>query len=143
MASLREPAGGRADLVAEVAGIFEGTSEGEMDEPLARQGLRMLLSQDPDITSIQEDRDGKEAVKAILKTQPDLVFLDVQMPEMNGFAVLQEIGVEQMPARRTHDKLSTCGYVIRQSHVWRVAGPFLAPRDSGLGTTPVRRGRIS
>src|SRR5215469_1947016 len=68
------------------------------DEPLARQGLRMLLSQDPDITSIQEARDGKEAVKAILKTRPDLVFLDVQMPEMNGFAVLQEIGVEQMPA---------------------------------------------
>ena len=68
------------------------------DEPLARQGLRMLLSQDPDITSIQEVRDGKEAVKAILKTRPDLVFLDVQMPEMDGFSVLQEVGVERMPA---------------------------------------------
>ena len=68
------------------------------DEPLARQGLRMLLSQDPDITSIQEVRDGKEAVKAILKMRPDLVFLDVQMPEMDGFSVLQEVGVERMPA---------------------------------------------
>ena len=68
------------------------------DEPLARQGLRMLLSQDPDITSIQEARDGKEAVKAILKMRPDLVFLDVQMPEMDGFSVLQEVGAERMPA---------------------------------------------
>lgn len=68
------------------------------DEPLARQGLRMLLSQDPDITSIHEARDGKEAVKSILKMRPDLVFLDVQMPEMDGFSVLKEVGVEQMPA---------------------------------------------
>ena len=68
------------------------------DEPLARQGLRMLLSQDPDITSIDEARDGKEAVKSILKMRPDLVFLDVQMPEMDGFSVLKEIGVERMPA---------------------------------------------
>lgn len=68
------------------------------DEPLARQGLRMLLSQDTDIASIQEARDGKEAVKSILKMRPDLVFLDVQMPEMDGFSVLKEVGVERMPA---------------------------------------------
>jgi two-component system, LytTR family, response regulator len=68
------------------------------DEPLARQGLRMLLSQDPEITAIQEARDGHEAVKAILKARPDLVFLDVQMPEMDGFSVVREVGAECMPA---------------------------------------------
>lgn len=68
------------------------------DEPLAREGLRMLLSKDPDISSIHEAKDGRSAVKAILNTRPDLVFLDVQMPEMDGFNVVQEVGAERMPA---------------------------------------------
>ncbi|HEY6348845.1 MAG TPA: LytTR family DNA-binding domain-containing protein [Candidatus Angelobacter sp.] len=68
------------------------------DEPLARQGLRMLLSQDPEIGAIQEARDGNEAVKAIIKMHPDLVFLDVQMPEKDGFSVVREVGAERMPA---------------------------------------------
>lgn len=45
------------------------------DEPLAREGLRMLLSRDAEISSIQEAKDGRAAVKAILNTRPDLVFL--------------------------------------------------------------------
>lgn len=68
------------------------------DEPLARQGLRMLLSQDAEIATIHEARDGREAVKTILKSRPDLVFLDVQMPEMDGFSVVREVGAENMPA---------------------------------------------
>lgn len=68
------------------------------DEPLAREGLRMLLSRDPDVTAIHEARDGREAVAAIRDTRPDLVLLDVQMPEMDGFAVVKEIGAERMPA---------------------------------------------
>lgn len=68
------------------------------DEPLAREGLRMLLSRDPEISSIQEAKDGRAAVKAILNTQPDLVFLDVQMPEMDGFRVVREVGAKRMPA---------------------------------------------
>jgi|SRR5215471_6191631 len=68
------------------------------DEPLARQGLRMLLAQDSDVTAIQEAKDGHEAVKTILKMRPDLVFLDVQMPEMDGFSVVQKVGAEKMPA---------------------------------------------
>ena len=68
------------------------------DEPLAREGLRMLLSRDPEISTIEEAKDGRAAVRAILDTRPDLVFLDVQMPEMDGFGVLQEVGVERMPA---------------------------------------------
>lgn len=68
------------------------------DEPLAREGLRMLLSRDAEISSIQEAKDGRAAVKAILTTRPDLVFLDVQMPEMDGFRVVREVGAKRMPA---------------------------------------------
>ena len=68
------------------------------DEPLAREGLRMLLAQDAGIAAIHEARNGQEAVAAIQASRPDLVFLDVQMPGMDGFAVVQEVGAEQMPA---------------------------------------------
>src|SRR6185436_13399705 len=68
------------------------------DEPLAREGLRMLLSQDSDVSAIHEARDGREAVAAIRDVRPDLVFLDVQMPEMDGFAVIKEVGAESMPS---------------------------------------------
>jgi CheY-like chemotaxis protein len=68
------------------------------DEPLAREGLRLLrLSEDPEISVIWEAKDGREAVVSIQETRPDLVFLDVQMPEMNGFSVVQEVGAERMP----------------------------------------------
>lgn len=67
------------------------------DEPLAREGLRMLLSRDPEVRSIQESKNGREAVAAIRGARPDLVFLDVQMPEMDGFSVIKEVGAERMP----------------------------------------------
>jgi two-component system, LytTR family, response regulator len=68
------------------------------DEPLAREGLRDLLAKDPDISVIREARDGCEAVSAIQQAKPDLVFLDVQMPEVDGFEVVRRIGAEHMPA---------------------------------------------
>jgi two-component system, LytTR family, response regulator len=68
------------------------------DEPLARAGLRVLLERDPDIAAVHEARDGQEAVAAIRAVRPDLVFLDVQMPEMDGFEVVRQIGVTGMPA---------------------------------------------
>ncbi len=67
------------------------------DEPLARDGLRVLLSRDPEVSAIREARDGREAVAAIRESNPDLVFLDVQMPEMDGFEVVRKIGTEHMP----------------------------------------------
>lgn len=67
------------------------------DEPLAREGLRVLLSKDPEVSAIRESRDGREAVSAIRESNPDLVFLDVQMPEMDGFEVVRQIGAEHMP----------------------------------------------
>jgi two-component system, LytTR family, response regulator len=68
------------------------------DEPLARDGLRTLLSRDPEIAAIREARDGREAVVSIRECNPEIVFLDVQMPEMDGFAVVRTIGAEYMPA---------------------------------------------
>jgi two-component system LytT family response regulator len=68
------------------------------DEPLAREGLRMLLADDPEIAGVQEAKNGREAVQRVREGRPDLVFLDVQMPDMDGFSVVNEIGPEQMPA---------------------------------------------
>jgi len=68
------------------------------DEPLAREGLRLLLSRDAEFTSIYEAKDGREAVIAIENLHPDLVFLDVQMPEMDGFEVVRQVGAEKMPS---------------------------------------------
>ncbi len=68
------------------------------DEPLARQSVRRFLKNHPDIEIVGECGDGQSAVDAILSQKPDLVFLDVQMPEMDGFEVVSRIGVEQMPA---------------------------------------------
>jgi two-component system LytT family response regulator len=68
------------------------------DEPLGRERIRTLLSADREIEIIQECANGREAVAAIAKLEPDLIFLDVQMPEMNGFDVLELIAAEKMPA---------------------------------------------
>jgi two-component system LytT family response regulator len=67
------------------------------DEPIARRGVRLQLKGEPDIEIIGECANGLEAVAAIQKFTPDLVFLDVQMPEMDGFEVIEAIGVERMP----------------------------------------------
>ena len=61
------------------------------DEPLARQRLRQLLEGAPEVEVIGECADGAAAVTAILEHRPSLVFLDVQMPEMNGFEVVRHI----------------------------------------------------
>jgi two-component system LytT family response regulator len=67
------------------------------DEPLARERLTNLLSGEPDIEVVGQCRDGEEAVTAIVDHTPDLVFLDVQMPAMNGFEVIEAVGSERMP----------------------------------------------
>jgi two-component system, LytTR family, response regulator len=67
------------------------------DETLAREALKTLLSSDSEIEIVAEARNGREAVQIIRKQSPDLVFLDIQMPEMDGFQVIEEIGVNLMP----------------------------------------------
>jgi two-component system LytT family response regulator len=68
------------------------------DEPLARERISTLLARHADIEIAGECANGRKAVAAIRKDQPDLVFLDVQMPEMDGFDVTEAVGPERMPA---------------------------------------------
>ena len=68
------------------------------DEPLARRGIRAQLKNEKDFEVISECRNGNEAVKTIETESPDLVFLDVQMPELDGFGVVHAIGPARMPA---------------------------------------------
>jgi len=67
------------------------------DEPLARRGIRQLLASHPDVVVVGECRDGREAVRALATTRPDLVFLDVQMPGLDGLGVIRVHGIERMP----------------------------------------------
>lgn len=68
------------------------------DEPLGRERIRTLLAGDPEIEVVGECSDGQQAIAAVEESHPDLVYLDVQMPEMDGFAVLDKIAGERMPA---------------------------------------------
>lgn len=67
------------------------------DEPLARRGLRRLLAAESDIEILGECGDGVQAVEEIARLRPDLVLLDIQMPELDGFGVIETLGLERMP----------------------------------------------
>ncbi len=67
------------------------------DEPLACKRLEKLLNEDKEIELVSLCANGEEAIKQINEEQPDLVFLDIQMPEINGFDVLQNIDQEKAP----------------------------------------------
>lgn len=68
------------------------------DEPIARRGIRQRLRGEADVEVIGECGDGAAAIDAITALAPDLVFLDIQMPEVGGFDVVEAIGVALMPA---------------------------------------------
>ena len=68
------------------------------DEPLARRGIRAHLADERDVEVVAECGDGREAVRLIRELEPDLVFLDVQMPELDGFGVLEAIATERLPS---------------------------------------------
>lgn len=65
------------------------------DEPLARERIRTLLEDDAEIEIVGESKDGREALAAIRSAAPELLFLDVQMPELNGFEVLETLAFEE------------------------------------------------
>lgn len=68
------------------------------DEPLARSGIADLVARDPELEVVGQCGDGRSAVEKIRALAPDLVLLDIQMPEMDGFEVIQEVGPDRMPA---------------------------------------------
>jgi two-component system LytT family response regulator len=101
------------------------------DEPLARDGLRLLLAGDPEVGAIEEARGGREAITRIAEAPPDLVLLDIQMPGIDGFGVVEQIGADRMPAVvfvTAHDRyavqafeLSALDYLLKP-----VTGPRFA-----------------
>ncbi len=67
------------------------------DEPLARRGIRRLMQSESDFEIVGEARNGREAITAIENNTPDLVFLDVQMPLLDGFSLIEKISAENTP----------------------------------------------
>ena len=68
------------------------------DEPLARRRIRTLLAEAPDVEVVAQCANGKDAIESLEQSPPQLLFLDIQMPEIDGFDVLQAIGVGRVPA---------------------------------------------
>ena len=67
------------------------------DEPLARRGLELRLQAAPDITIVRQCANGREAIASIAEDQPDLMFLDIQMPGISGLDVVAQVPQESMP----------------------------------------------
>jgi two-component system LytT family response regulator len=85
------------------------------DEPLARERLQRLLHGEPEIEVIGQCADGREAIDAIHKNLPELVFLDIQMPELGGFEVLEAINRESVPVIvfvTAHDKFALRAFEV-------------------------------
>jgi two-component system, LytTR family, response regulator len=70
------------------------------DEPLARRRVRELLAEEADVEIVGEAQDGPTAVSLVRELRPDLLFLDIQMPALDGFGVLEQIGPRSVPALR-------------------------------------------
>jgi two-component system LytT family response regulator len=67
------------------------------DEPLARERVRSLLADEPDLEIVAESANGAQTLKAVQDLRPDLLFLDVQMPRLSGFEVLEALAPDQLP----------------------------------------------
>jgi len=99
------------------------------DEPLARERVRTFLADEPDVEIVAECADGTDAVEKVEKLHPDVVFLDVQMPRLNGFEVLEAIGTDAMPAvvfTTAHDDHAIRAFEV--SAVDYLLKPFKQPR---------------
>ena len=109
------------------------------DEPLARSNLTVLLARDPDIEVVGECDSGAAALAAIRGLRPDLVFLDVQMPECDGFEVLERLGTALPPAVvfvTAHDQ-----YALRAFEAGAL-DYLLKPFDDARFDSSLQRARI-
>lgn len=108
------------------------------DEPLARQRLRRLLEADSDITILGECGDGEHAVAELQKQRPDLVFLDVQMPVLDGFGVLHALDDMPMPVVifvTAHDRYALKAFEV---HAFDY---LLKPYDKSRFTSALERAK--
>jgi len=109
------------------------------DERLARQKMRTLLESEPNITLVAECQDGRQTVSAINCFHPDLLLLDIQMPDLDGFQVLGEISPREMPAvifTSAYDQ-----YAIRAFEA-HALDYLLKPFDKDRLHTAIQRARI-
>lgn len=119
------------------------------DEPPARSHLRALLAERDDVEVAGECGDGVSAIAAIHEMRPDLVLLDIQMPELDGLAVVREVGVDEMPTVifvTAHDahalaafELNALDYILKpvdRERFARALDRVVATR--GAGVTPDR-----
>ena len=108
------------------------------DEPLVREGIRVFLEREADVRVLGEARNGEEAVERIRELRPDLVLLDVQMPGMDGLAVVAALEPEERPAIvfvTAHSE-----YAIRAFDLHAV-DYLLKPFDAERFATALRRAR--
>src|SRR2546421_12091331 len=108
------------------------------DELLARRGIRAQLKEEADIEIVAECGNGRDAIKVIEEQKPDLVFLDIQMPELDGFAVVEAINRERLPAVifvTAYDK-----YALRAFEV-HALDYLLKPFDAERFTKALERAR--
>jgi two-component system, LytTR family, response regulator len=109
------------------------------DEPLAREGVRLHLESEPDIDVIGEAGNGEEAVSLIETVRPDLLFLDVQMPGLDGFGVLEALGASHMPV--TIFTTAYDQFALRAFDAHAI-DYVLKPYDSERFTNAVERARM-
>lgn len=99
------------------------------DEPLARERVRTFLAEEAGVEIVAECADGAEAVKSIEELRPDVIFLDVQMPRLNGFEVLEALDAAVIPAvifTTAHDDHAIRAFEV--SAVDYLLKPFKQPR---------------
>jgi two-component system LytT family response regulator len=117
------------------------------DEPLARQRLRRLLEADPDIAVVGECGDGPQALADLRELRPDLVFLDVQMPALDGFGVLEGLAGTALPVVvfvTAHDRYALKAFEVHALDY--LLKPFDKARFAsalGRAKAQVRQGRGS
>lgn len=110
------------------------------DEPLARERLRSLLAEQPDIEVVAEAGDGNAAVQVIHDSKPELLFLDVNIPERDGFGVLESLGADTPPVVifvTAYDQFAVQAF---EAHALDY---ILKPFDEDRFATALRRARES
>jgi two-component system LytT family response regulator len=122
------------------------------DEPLARQRLRRLLRREPEVEVVAECGDGPATVAGLMTHAPDLVFLDVQMPELDGFAVLRAIPADRLPVTifvTAYDRYAlqafearALDYLLKPYTEARFRAAFERARGAVLGPEPGERARL-
>jgi len=109
------------------------------DEPLARKGIRAHLATAPDVEIVGESTNGIQAVEDIRSRAPDIVFLDIKMPGLDGFGVIEKVGVDRMPVI-----IFVTAYDLHALHAFQVHAVdyLLKPVHAAAFAVALERARI-